>query len=63
MAAPAPSTHASGVDEPLQQARAVLTRIFGYPDFRGRQAEAVSAVLAGRDLLVLMPTGMGKSLH
>jgi len=46
----------------LDDARATLRRHFGYPDFRGGQAEAIAAVLAGRDTLVLMPTGGGKSL-
>ncbi|HSJ15859.1 MAG TPA: ATP-dependent DNA helicase RecQ [Longimicrobiales bacterium] len=45
-----------------EAARAALERVFGYPDFRGRQPDAVRAVLAGRDVLVLMPTGGGKSL-
>lgn len=42
--------------------RSLLQHYFGYPDFRGRQSEAVAGVLAGRDVLVLMPTGGGKSL-
>jgi ATP-dependent DNA helicase RecQ len=46
----------------LDDARAALGRTFGYADFRGAQADAVRAVLAGRDTLVLMPTGGGKSL-
>lgn len=46
----------------LDAARAVLRRHFGYPDFRGAQAEAIGSALAGRDVLVLMPTGGGKSL-
>ena len=46
----------------LDLARAELLRYFGYPDFRGRQPEAVQAVLERRDVLVLMPTGGGKSL-
>jgi ATP-dependent DNA helicase RecQ len=46
----------------LSAARAALERTFGYPDFRGGQVPAVSAVLEGRDVLVLMPTGGGKSL-
>jgi ATP-dependent DNA helicase RecQ len=46
----------------LDQARALLREHFGYPDFRGRQPEAVAGALAGRDVLVLMPTGGGKSL-
>ena len=46
----------------LDAARAVLRRHFGYPDFRGAQQPAIEAVLAGRDVMVLMPTGGGKSL-
>jgi ATP-dependent DNA helicase RecQ len=36
--------------------------VFGYPDFRGGQELAVEAVLGGRDSVVLLPTGAGKSL-
>ena len=43
-------------------AQAALRRHFGYDDFRGVQPRAVSAALAGRDVLVLMPTGGGKSI-
>jgi len=39
-----------------------LREVFGYEDFRGHQAAIIEAVLAGRDALVLMPTGGGKSL-
>lgn len=41
---------------------AVLNEVFGYPAFRGQQAEIVDHVTAGGDALVLMPTGGGKSL-
>ena len=40
----------------------VLRRVFGYEAFRGHQRAAIDAVVAGRDALVLMPTGAGKSL-
>ncbi|MCY4014944.1 MAG: DNA helicase RecQ [Gammaproteobacteria bacterium] len=45
-----------------EQARNTLRTVFGYDDFRPGQAEVIEAVLAGRDCLVLMPTGGGKSL-
>ncbi|MFN3594299.1 MAG: DNA helicase RecQ, partial [Thiobacillaceae bacterium] len=45
-----------------EQARSLLNRVFGYPEFRGEQAAIVSHVAAGGDALVLMPTGGGKSL-
>src|SRR5206468_2698826 len=35
---------------------------FGFRKFRPGQAEAVSSALTGRDTLVVMPTGSGKSL-
>jgi ATP-dependent DNA helicase RecQ len=40
----------------------VLKRVYGYPAFRGSQAEVVSTVVSGRDAVVLFPTGAGKSL-
>ncbi|WP_420869318.1 DNA helicase RecQ [Dermacoccus abyssi] len=43
-------------------AREVLQRVWGYDDFRGDQAAVVDELIAGRDALVLMPTGGGKSL-
>jgi ATP-dependent DNA helicase RecQ len=46
----------------LGEARRVLVDVFGYPDFRPGQGEAVEAALAGRDAIVLLPTGSGKSI-
>lgn len=40
----------------------LLQSVFGYPVFRGSQAEIVQLIAAGGDALVLMPTGGGKSL-
>ena len=40
----------------------VLRRVFGFPGFRGQQEAVIQHVLDGRDALVLMPTGGGKSV-
>ncbi len=40
----------------------ILNDTFGYPAFRGQQAEIVDRLAGGGDALVLMPTGGGKSL-
>jgi ATP-dependent DNA helicase RecQ len=46
----------------MDDARRALREHFGFEDFRPGQADAVAAALAGRDALVVMPTGAGKSL-
>ena len=43
-------------------ARAVLREVFGYDAFRGPQQEIIAHLIDGKDALVLMPTGGGKSL-
>ena len=43
-------------------ALSILRDVFGYPAFRGAQAEIIGHVAGGGDALVLMPTGGGKSL-
>ncbi|KAK4391771.1 ATP-dependent DNA helicase Q-like 3 [Sesamum angolense] len=40
----------------------ILRWHFGHSDFRGKQLEAIQAVLSGRDCFCLMPTGGGKSM-
>jgi len=46
----------------LEAARAALHEHFGYSAFRPGQEAAVESVLGGRDTLVVLPTGGGKSL-
>ncbi len=46
------------MNSPLQ----ILNTTFGYHEFRGPQAAVIDALVAGEDVLVLMPTGGGKSL-
>ena len=40
----------------------VLSRYFGYSDFRGGQGELVGAIINGSDAFGIMPTGSGKSI-
>jgi len=40
----------------------VLQRFWGYSTFRGSQEKIIDAILSGKDVLALMPTGAGKSL-
>ena len=46
----------------MEAALAALREHFGFEDFREGQREVVEAVLEGRDAVVVMPTGGGKSL-
>ncbi len=46
----------------IEQAREALRRIYGFADFRGRQEDVITRVLAGQSTLAVMPTGAGKSL-
>jgi ATP-dependent DNA helicase RecQ len=58
----APATVAQGTAASTSTAQQVLHEVFGYPAFRGAQADIVAHVVGGGDALVLMPTGGGKSL-
>ncbi len=46
----------------LDDARRLLADTFGFAAFRPGQEDIIAAVLAGRDVLAIMPTGSGKSL-
>ena len=48
--------------QPEQNIEQALSTVFGLSGFRVGQEEAVGALLEGRDLLAVMPTGAGKSL-
>ena len=45
-----------------QQMYDVLKRVFGYGSFRPGQEQIISAILDGRDVMAVLPTGGGKSL-
>ena len=47
---------------PMTPAQQILQDTFGYPDFRGNQAQIIDTVVQGNSAFVLMPTGGGKSL-
>jgi RecQ family ATP-dependent DNA helicase len=40
----------------------ILAQVFGFPAFRANQQQPCEAAIAGRDVLLIMPTGSGKSL-
>ncbi len=46
----------------MEDFRQILTRYWGYPEFRPLQLEIIESVAAGKDTLGLMPTGGGKSI-
>ena len=46
----------------LPEAKKLLKRVWGHSDFRGLQAEVVSEILDGRDVMAVLPTGGGKSV-
>jgi ATP-dependent DNA helicase RecQ len=46
----------------LKEARETLRKTFGFADFRTGQDDIVAAILEGKDVLAVMPTGGGKSL-
>ncbi len=50
------------IEDRVALARQTLKDIFGYDKYRFGQDEVIAQTLAGRDTLVLMPTGGGKSL-
>src|SRR3954447_26356218 len=63
----APALPGLGPEPPRPFARATepaeaLREVFGFAGFRPGQREAVEAAVAGRDVLVVMPTGSGKSV-
>ena len=61
-AAPASDLAANELDRRMHAARDLLLRHWGFPDLRPAQRRVVRSVLAGRDVLAILPTGGGKSL-
>lgn len=50
------------VSSKSQQARSILKEVFGYDEFRPLQEDIIVNTIDGKDSLVIMPTGGGKSL-
>ncbi len=61
-ATPVPPLPDAGALTPELSLRALLERTFGFASFRANQEEVCRAAVAGRDVLLVMPTGAGKSL-
>ena len=47
---------------PSESLTPLLSKAFGFPSFRANQERVCRAAIAGRDILLVMPTGSGKSL-
>jgi ATP-dependent DNA helicase RecQ len=62
MPSPAPSTLSAPAGPALEAAEIALRTWFGLESYRPGQREVVAAMLAGRDVVAVMPTGAGKSL-
>ncbi|MEO0651174.1 MAG: RecQ family ATP-dependent DNA helicase, partial [Planctomycetota bacterium] len=60
--APPAQPVAEGPPPTLESLRARISEVFGFETLRPLQAEAMGAALEGRDALVVLPTGGGKSL-
>ncbi len=56
---PTATDSGTGIDETLNQE---LKRVFGYNTFRNNQLEIIQEIMAGNDILAVLPTGSGKSL-
>ncbi len=46
----------------IEQASQILHKVFGFPGFRGDQGPVLDTLFFGQNALLVMPTGMGKSL-
>ncbi len=51
-----------GNDSLQSRAQMFLRRFYGYTSFRPMQLDVITSVMSGRDTIVLMPTGGGKSI-
>ena len=59
---PGESDRAGGIDARLAELTDRVRRTFGFEELRPMQARAIEAALQDRDVLVVLPTGGGKSL-
>ena len=47
----------------MENPHSILKKVFGYDSFRPGQEEIVSRLLAGQDVLAVMPTGVKQQPH
>ncbi len=57
-----PAMSLDPADSLIEKARGELTRVYGFAGFRPGQEEILRTLLAGEDVMAVMPTGSGKSL-
>lgn len=62
MTVPTALENDENLDKPENKKLRVLNTIFNHSNFRGKQEEAITTVLQGKDCLLVLPTGAGKTI-
>ncbi len=56
------TNHPGVSDKELDRKLSVLRTVFKHGNFKGRQEEVINAILQGRNCLIVLPTGAGKTI-
>ena len=56
------TNHPDVSDKELDRKLSILRTVFKHDNFKGRQEEVINAMLQGRNCLIVLPTGAGKTI-